>query len=66
IAMLVANARTTKYQIPDNRYQRIKLETMDAWHLIRELQARAKMGLRKIQVLRLMLQTHPKPHHFDP
>jgi hypothetical protein len=49
IAMMVANARTTKYQIPDNRYQRIKLETAEAWHLFRELQARAKMGQTEIE-----------------
>ena len=49
IAMLVANARTTKYQIPDNRYQRIKLESIEAIQMIRRLQARDKMGQTEIE-----------------
>ncbi|MBU8921790.1 MAG: hypothetical protein KOO63_08220 [Bacteroidales bacterium] len=49
VAMLVAEARAVKYQIPDARYQRIKLEKIEAMRMIRELQARAKMGQTEIE-----------------
>ena len=49
IAMLVAEARGVKYQIPDNRYQRIKIESIEAIAMIRKLQARAKMGQTEIE-----------------
>ena len=48
-AMLVAEARAVKYQIPDSRYQRIKLEGQEALSRIRELQARSKMGQTEIE-----------------
>ena len=48
-AMMVAEARAVKYQIPDARYQRIKLEKIEAMHLFRELQARSKLGQTKIE-----------------
>ena len=49
IAMLVAESRAVKYQIPDNRYQRIKFEKIEALAKIRELQARSKMGQTEIE-----------------
>ena len=49
VAMLVAANRATKYQIPDNRYQRIQLEAFGAMRLIRELQAPTKMGVTEIE-----------------
>jgi len=48
-AMMVAEARAVKYQIPDERYQRIKLEKIEAMHLFRELQARGKLGVTEIE-----------------
>lgn len=48
-AMLVAEARAVKYQVPNDRYQRIKLERMEAMHLFRELQARSKLGQTEIE-----------------
>ena len=49
IAMLVAEARAVKYQIPDNRYQRVKFESIEAMSMIRKLQARSKMGQTEIE-----------------
>ena len=49
IAMLVAESRATKYQIPDNRYARIKMEAVEAYRMIRHLQARDKMGQTEIE-----------------
>jgi hypothetical protein len=49
VAMLVAESRGVKYQIPDARYQRIKLEAMEGIHSIRELQAPARMGVTEIE-----------------
>ena len=49
VAMLVAEARATKYQIPDNRYQRIKFEAIEAMSSIRKQQAVAKMGQTQIE-----------------
>lgn len=44
VAMLVAESRAAKYQVPEERYQRIRLEADKAIRMIRRLQARAKMG----------------------
>ena len=49
VATLVAEARAVKYQIPDARYQRIKLEASQAMHTIRQLQARSAMGQTVIE-----------------
>ena len=55
VAMLVAEARAVKYQIPDNRYQRILLEGSGpngdgkAMSMIRKLQAVSKMGQTEIE-----------------
>ena len=49
VGILVAEARAVKYQIPDNRYHRVKLEAIEAVHSIRELQAPAKMGQTEIE-----------------
>jgi hypothetical protein len=49
IAMLVAQARAVKYQVPQERYQRIKIESVEAMALIRKLQARSKMGQTEIE-----------------
>jgi hypothetical protein len=49
IAMLVAEARAVKYQIPDNRYQRIKIESIEAMSMIRKQQAINKMGQTEIE-----------------
>jgi hypothetical protein len=49
VAMLVAEARGVKYQIPEERYQRIKLEAFEAMKLIRRLQSPAKMGQTEIE-----------------
>ena len=49
MAMLVSERRAVKYQIPDSRYQRIKLEGREAIVRIRELQAPAKMGQTEIE-----------------
>ena len=55
VAMLVAEQRAIKYQIPDNRYMRIKAagwgldEDGDAIKMIRKLQARSKMGQTEIE-----------------
>ena len=49
MAMLVAESRCVKYQIPDNRYQRIKIEAIEAMAMVRKLQARAKMGQTEIE-----------------
>ena len=48
-AMLVAESRAVKYQIPDNRYQRIKLEASSAIMRIRALQAKDKLGQTEIE-----------------
>lgn len=49
VSTLVAEARAVKYQIPDNRYQRIKFEAVEAMSMIRKLQERAKMGQTEIE-----------------
>lgn len=49
VAMLVAEARAVKYQIPNDRYQRIKLEAEQALMRLQKLQARAKMGQTEIE-----------------
>ena len=55
VAMLVADQRAVKYQVPDNRYIRIKTEGWGsdmngaAINKIRRLQARAKMGQTEIE-----------------
>ena len=49
VAMLVAEARAVKYQIPDNRYQRIKIESIEAMSMIRKQQVRDKMAVTKMQ-----------------
>jgi len=49
IAMLVADARATKYKVPPDTYQRIKLESADAMRLIRRLAARRKVGQTQIE-----------------
>ena len=49
VAMLVAEARAVKYQVPDARYQRIKLEKQEAMSMIRKLQAISKMGQTEIE-----------------
>jgi len=48
-AMMVAEARAVKYQIPDARYQRIKLESAEAMNRLRALQARQKLGVTQIE-----------------
>lgn len=48
-AMLVAESRGVKYQIPDARYQRIKLEAASAVMRIRALQAKQKLGQTQIE-----------------
>jgi len=48
-AMLVAAARAVKYQIPDARFNRIKLGEMEAMHLFRRFQARSKLGQTAIE-----------------
>jgi len=54
-AMLVADARKTKYQIPDNRYMRIMAEgwgpNLDggAIKMIKRLQAKQKLGVTQIE-----------------
>jgi hypothetical protein len=54
-AMLVADDRKTKYQIPDNRYMRIMAEgwgqNMDgqAIKMIKRLQAKQKLGVTQIE-----------------
>ena len=55
VAMLVAEARAVKYQVPEERYARMKLSgrgDADSGHAIttlRKLQARSKMGQTKIE-----------------
>ena len=49
VAMLVAESRAVKYQVPDARYQRIKLEAQEALHKIRMLQAPVKVGVTPIE-----------------
>jgi len=49
VAMLVAEGRAVKYQIPDARYQRVKFEAVEALMSIRELQARSRMGQTEIE-----------------
>ena len=49
VAMLVAESRAVKYQVPDARYQRIKLEAQEALKRIRELQAPVKIGATPIE-----------------
>ena len=55
VSMLVADQRAVKYQIPTERYQRIKIEGWGsdmngaAINKIRRLQARAKMGQTEIE-----------------
>lgn len=48
-AMLVAESRAVKYQVPDARYQRIKLEAQEAMARLRALQARQKLGQTQIE-----------------
>jgi hypothetical protein len=52
VAMLVAEACAVKYQIPDNRYQRIKLEGKGV-----SLDGQAIKMLRKLQAVEIMGQT---------
>ena len=52
VAMLVAEARSTKYQIPDNRYMRIKIEGKGE-----NLDGKAIKMLRKLQAVTVMGQT---------
>lgn len=49
VAMLVAEARAVKYQVPDARYQRIKMEAVEAMRMIRKLQANDIMGQTEIE-----------------
>jgi len=49
VAMLVAEARAVRYQIPDNRYQRIKIEAMEAMQTIRKLQAPGKLSVTPME-----------------
>jgi len=49
VAILVAAARAVKYQIPDNRYQRLKIEEIEAMSMIRKQQVRSKMSVTQIE-----------------
>ena len=55
MAMLIADERKTKYQIPDNRYMRIMAEgwgpNMDgkAIKMIKRLQSKQKLGVTEIE-----------------
>ena len=49
VAMLVAEARAVKYQIPENRYVRLKFEATEALKTIREVRASSKMGVTEIE-----------------
>ena len=49
VAMLVAEARAVKYQVPDARYQRIKIEAIEAMSMIRKQQVRNKMSVTRIE-----------------
>ena len=42
-AMMVAESRAVKYQVPTERYQRIKVEAMEATMRFRALQAKQKI-----------------------
>ena len=49
IAMLMAERRAVKYQVPPNRYQRIKFEAAEAITKIRALMMREQMGQTEIE-----------------
>ena len=49
VSMLVAESRAVKYQVPQERYQRIKFESQEAMHRIRELQAPVKVAITRME-----------------
>jgi hypothetical protein len=48
-AMLVAQSRATKYQIPEERFKRIMFEADEAIGRLRRLQAKRKLGVTQIE-----------------
>jgi len=49
VSMLVAESRAVKYQVPNDRYERIKLEAQAAMNKIRKLQTRSKFTQTEIE-----------------
>ena len=49
VSALMAARRVSTYNVPDELYQRIKLDEVSAMARIRELQAPAKMGATEIE-----------------